>query len=31
MKPEEMEMEDRFNIAPRGHRLMLEVKKITFQ
>ncbi|KAH7065894.1 cytochrome P450 [Paraphoma chrysanthemicola] len=30
MKIEEMEMEDRFNIAPRGRRLMLEVEKVTF-
>lgn len=28
MKPDEMDMEDRFNVAPKGHRLMLEVTKI---
>lgn len=27
MKPWEMDIEDRFNIAPRGHRLMLEVTR----
>ncbi|KAH7067738.1 cytochrome P450 [Paraphoma chrysanthemicola] len=31
MKMVEMEMEDRFNIVPRGRRLMLEIEKITLQ
>ena len=28
MRSDEMDMEDRFNIAPKGHRLMLEVTRL---